>query len=207
MGGDVYKSVSLGSGIKDQSTALFSVFMDRFGGLIILLLFALFGISSLYGGFGVLASIVILIIGLVLYFPVLKIASKKVKFLKKFETASFLFVKNKKLGGLVLFYSLLVQLLSFFQIYLLFLGVNITLSIKDLLAFGPIVSLSSLIPSFNGFGTQETVYAYVFQNAGVTLALSITVSIMFHAMRLIMSLIGGLLILTGIGPKKDSPEI
>lgn len=204
MGGDVYKTVALGNKIKDQPTALFSVFMDRFGGLLVLLVLALFGIGSLYGLFGVFISLGLLLIGLMLYFPVLKIVAKKVKFLRKFEEASKLFVTDKQNGFLVLLYSLLVQIFSFFTTYTLFLGLGVILPLDKVFAFLPIASLSSLIPSFNGFGTQETVYAYLFATAGVTATLSISASIMNHVVRLLMSLVGGLLIFFNIdlGSKK-----
>jgi glycosyltransferase 2 family protein len=199
LGGDAYKSIALGTSIKDQPTALFSVFMDRFGGLIILLVLALFGIGSLYGLVGVGAALLLLIVGGLMYFPLLKIASKKVKFLKKFKEASDLFMKNKKKAFLVLFYSFLVQVISFSGVYILFLGLDVSLPLWSVVAFMPITSLSLLIPSFNGFGTQETVYSFLFKGAGVTEPLSITVSIMLHVLRLTLSLIGGLLILLGMG--------
>ena len=62
----------------------------------------------------------------------------------------------------------------------------------------PVSSFATLIPSFNGFGAQEAVYAFLFQNAGVTAELSIAVSVMQHGVRLIMSLIGGILILLNL---------
>ena len=199
MGGDVYKSVALGNQIKDQSTSLFSVFMDRFSGLIVLLVMALFGIGSLFGATGIAVSLGLLIIGLVIYFPMLKIMAKKVKFFKKFKQANDLFLRDKKRGVLVLMYSLFVQLTSFAMVYVLFLGMGVTLPLWSVFAFMPVISLSLLIPSFNGFGTQETVYAVLFKNLGITNPVSISVSIMVHVTRLIMSLIGGLLILFGIG--------
>lgn len=199
MGGDVYKSVALGNTIKDQPAALFSVFMDRFGGLIILLILSLFGIGSLYGYMGAVISFALLVVGLLLYFPVLKLFAKKIKFLQKFEKASKLFIEDKQNGFLVLLYSFLVQVFSFFTTYCLFLGVGIVLPLWSVIAFMPIAAISLLIPSFNGFGTQETVYAYLFAAAGVTPELSITASIMNHALRLIFSLLGGALILFNLG--------
>ena len=195
MGGDVYKSVSLGNIIKDQATALFSVFMDRFSGLIVLLIIGLFGISSMYGVVGVLAATAILVIGLALYFPVLNLFSKKIKFLNKFKRASDLFVKDKKNGSMVILYSFLVQMISFATSYVLFMGMGITLPLWGVFAYMPIASLSLLIPSFNGFGTQETVYAFLFNGVGVTSEVSITVSLMMHVVRLTVSLIGGALLL------------
>ncbi|TXI35446.1 MAG: flippase-like domain-containing protein [Niabella sp.] len=195
MGGDVYKSYNLGTQIDNQSVALFSVFMDRFGGLVVLLLLGLFGIGSLYGLVGVVGALVLVIIGLAVYFPVLNIAAKKVKFLNKFKEASDLFMKDKENGLKVLGLSVLVQLISFSLVYVLFLGMDIGLPLWAVLAYMPIVSLSLLIPSFNGFGTQETVYAFLFKSAGVTEPISIAVSLLMHCVRLLMSLLGGLFLL------------
>ena len=191
MGGDVYKSVSLGKIIKDQAVSLFSVFMDRFSGLVVLLIIGFLGISSFYGVKGVALAFGFLVVGLALYFPFLNFFAKKFKFLEKFKTASEMFVKDKKGGAKVLLYSVLVQLISFGTTYVLFMGIGINLPLWSVFAYMPIASLSLLIPSFNGFGTQETVYAFLFSGVGVTPDVSITVSLMMHVVRLIVSLVGG----------------
>jgi len=204
MGGDVYKSVAVGNKIKDQSTALFSVFLDRFSGLLILLVMSLFGVSSLWGNTGIFIGIGLFAIGLILYFPLLNFFSSKIKFLKKFQEASDLFVKNKKSAAYVLVYSFIVQLMSFAVVYVLFMGMDIYLPLWSVIAYMPLTSLSLLIPSMNGIGTQETVYAFLFKGAGVTEPLSITVSIMIHIVRLTLSLAGGVSMLVGSDklPKK-----
>jgi len=169
--------------------------MDRFSGLIVLLLIGLFGIASMQGIIGVVLAIGLLTVGLIAYFPVLNFLSPKIKFLKKFKTASEMFIKDKKGGLKVLGYSVLVQLISFTTTYVLFLGIGIILPLWTVFVYMPIASLSLLIPSFNGFGTQETVYAFLFSGVGVTPEVSITVSLMLHSVRLIMSIIGGFSIL------------
>lgn len=197
MGGDLYKSIAVGNKIKDQSTALFSVFMDRFGGLLILLSLSLFGIASTQGMMGIFIGVLLFVIGLGLYFPVLNLVSKKIKFLVNFKLASEMLVKNPKKAGLILFYSFLVQVFSFFLVYVLFLGMGINLSIKEIVLYLPLTALATLIPSFNGFGTQEVAYATLFAQSGVSPEISITVSVLIHVVRLTMSLIGGILILLG----------
>ncbi|PIR43565.1 hypothetical protein COV24_01950 [candidate division WWE3 bacterium CG10_big_fil_rev_8_21_14_0_10_32_10] len=198
MGGDVYKSISLGSKIKNQPLALFSVFMDRFSGLVVLLVLTLFGVGSVMGQSGFLLAIVVFIMGLILYYPVLGVVAKKIKFFQNFKKGSDLFLKDKKRGLLVLCYSLLVQVFSFSIPVVLFWGFNIALPLKSIIAFLPIASLSLLVPSFNGFGTQETVYAYLFSNVGVTSEVSIAVSLLIHSVRILMSLLGWVFILLNI---------
>ncbi len=197
MGGDLYKSVALGKKINDQSISLFSVFMDRFGGLLILLTMSLFGLASLQGIGGVFVGSILFIVGLLLYFPILKIFSKKIKFLRKFLEASEMLVGHKKYAALIILFSFLVQLFSFAMVYVLFMGFGINLPFIAVIAYMPLAALSLLIPSFNGFGTQELVYSSLFSTVGVTPEISIAVSVLVHAIRLLMSLVGGVLILAG----------
>jgi uncharacterized membrane protein YbhN (UPF0104 family) len=205
MGGDVYKAIAVGNNIHDQSLGVFSVFMDRFGGLIALLILGFFGIASLFGPQYVFVAMALILVGMFLYFPILHLFSKKIKFFQKFEEASNLLLKHKKEAILIIALSFLVQAISFLGIYLLFLGIGVHLPFWSVIAFMPIASLSALIPSFNGFGTQETVFAFLFANAGVTAELSIVVSVMLHVVRLIMSLLGGILIMLDI-PKEEKPR-
>lgn len=195
MGGDLYKSIALGKKIDDQSIAFFSVFMDRFSGLVILLVLSLFGIASLNGITGVAIGMAIFIVGLLLYFPVLKIFSTKIKFLRKFLEASEMLINHKKHALLIILFSFFVQICSFAIAYVLFMGFGVRLPIESVIAYMPLTSLSLLIPSFNGFGTQELVYSGLFATVGVTAELSIAVSVLIHFIRLLMSLFGGLLLL------------
>lgn len=202
MGGDLYKSVSLGRKIDNQSVSLFSVFMDRFGGLVVLLIMGMLGILSLYGTNGLVFAVVALIAGALIYQPALHLADKflgsKIKLISNFKKANELFMKDKESALRVLAYSVLVQVCSFGALYIVFEGLGVSLPLWSVFAFMPIASLSLLIPSFNGFGTQETVYAFLFSEAGVTSYLSIAASIIVHLMRIVLSLVGGVLILFNI---------
>ncbi len=207
MGGDFYKALSLSSSIGDKSISFFSVFVDRFAGLVVLLILAVYGVAIKVGGFYSIILVLLTFVGLALYLPLLKVASKKIKFLQKFYDASILLVKNKKSGFKIFIYSILVQVFSFSMSYVLFMGFNIYLDIKDVLAFMPLVSLSLLLPSFNGWGAQELVYKNLFSASGVLASTSIAVSLLIQAIRIIMSLIGGIFILLNLGRiKKDSHE-
>jgi|GEM_PF-4807774 len=199
MGGDVYKAAAVGSQLKDQSVGFFSVFMDRFSGLLILLTLALFGISYYFGVKAVLIILPFFILGLFLYFPILKIVSKKIKFFKKFYEASLVLVKDKKIGLTVLGLSMLVQVFSYLMTYMVFLGFGIHLTIKDVLLTMPVSSLSLLIPSINGLGAQDFAYANIFKLAAVSPTVSFSASIVVHIIRLILSLIGGSFILFNFG--------
>lgn len=203
MGGDVYKAAAVGSHLKDQSVGFFSVFMDRFSGLLILLTLALFGISYYFGPSVVILILPVFILGIFLYFPVLKFVSKKIKFFKKFYEASVVLIKDKKIGLRVLVLSLLVQVFSYLMTYMVFLGFGVTLTVKDVLLTMPVASLSLLIPSINGFGAQDFAYANIFKLAGVSPVVSFSASIIVHVIRLILSLIGGAFILFNFGGVKN----
>lgn len=206
MGGDFYKAISLGNSINNKSIAVFSVFVDRFAGLIVLICLAIYGISIKLSFYYSILLFVITLVGFVFYFPVLKLVAQKIKFLQKFYDASLLLIKNKKSGLLIIFYSVLVQVFSFSMSYLLFMGFNIFLPLSDVLSFMPLVSLSLLIPSFNGWGAQELVYSKLFATSGVVESVSLSVSILIHAIRVFMSLIGGIFILLNVGKFKKTNE-
>lgn len=203
MGGDFYKAVSLASSINDKSIAFFSVFVDRFAGLIVLLLMGIYGMSLKLDFFYTTILLLFTIVCSVLYFPLLKILSKKIKTISKFYEASLLLVKNKKSGFLILFFSLLVQIMSFAMSYILFTGFGIFLNLQDVFAFMPLISLSLLLPSFNGWGAQEAVYAKVFGLSQVSESVSIAVSLLIQVIRITMSLLGGIFILFNIGKIKN----
>lgn len=199
MGGDFYKAAALSNSINNKSVAFFSVFVDRFSGLLVLLILAAYGVSIKINIYLTLLIVFFIIVGLFIYLPTLKYFSSKLKFLKKFYEASELIFKNPKSGILILFYSLVIQIFSFSMSYVLFTGFNVFLKVSDVVAFMPLVSLSLLIPSFNGWGAQELVYSNLFANSGVIAAVSISVSLLIQAIRLLMSLIGGVFILLNLG--------
>lgn len=199
MGGDFYKAAALSSSINNKSLSFFSVFVDRFSGLIVLMVLAAYGVSIKLSIYLTLLIFALIFLSLFIYLPLLKLFSKKIKFLKKFYQASELIFKNPKSGILILLYSFLIQVFSFSMSYVLFTGFNVYLNISDVIAFMPLVSLSLLIPSFNGWGAQELVYSNLFSNSGVIAEISIGVSLLIQAIRLLMSLVGGLFILVNFG--------
>lgn len=206
MGGDLYKAVSLANSINNKSVALFSVFVDRFAGLLVLISLAIYGISIKLNLYYSLLLFIVTLVLFLLYFPLLRLFSKKIKFFCKFYDASLLLIKNKKSGFLILFYSLLVQIFSFSMSYILFAGFGILLPFSDVFSFMPLVSLSLLIPSFNGWGAQELIYSKLFATSGVVESVSLSVSLLIHTIRIIMSLLGGVAILLNIGKFKGTNE-
>lgn len=192
IGGDVYKVYTLNKRLNDLSTAFVSTFMERFTGVIILMVVSIFGIISIYKGWGVL-----LLVGFVLAIIVglysLKFLSTKIKKLEKIYNSLMSYKDSKKVVFIALASSFIVQLFSIMSQYLIFsaLGVNVPLSYA--LVFLPAITLATfLIPSLNGLGVQDTLYVNVFSAVGVPAEIAVSASIIYHLVRMIVSLIGGL---------------
>lgn len=61
----------------------------------------------------------------------------------------------------------------------------------------PLIIVITLIPiSFNGIGLREGAFAYFYANAGVSVAASVSLSLTFTAVLVVLSLVGGLCLLT-----------
>jgi len=195
MGGDFYKAISIGDKIEDKSIGFFSTFIERFSGLIALAVLSLYSISSYFGFKGLLLGSFILFIGLILYPKVLNIFSTKIKFLNKINEANKILLKDKKLTLAIMASAFSVQIFSIALTYLLFLGFNTNIDHFKVVSLVPLSALSILIPSIGGFGTQDFTYKNLFSLAGMTPAISLGVSVMNHILRLMMSLIGGILLI------------
>jgi hypothetical protein len=93
-----------------------------------------------------------------------------------------------------MFTSLVIQLLAILTQYLAFMAGGIKLPIfYSLMAF-PIITLAGFfIPSINGIGVQDAMYASMFSFVGVSVDVAVSISIVYHIVRMGVSLIGGIL--------------
>lgn len=155
IGGDVVKIFMIKEKV-GLKKAFASVFMERYTGLCALLLisfifFCLFYtklpqdifIWSVPAGFllFILGTIFILLIG-------------KTKFFREFHDYILTFNKNQILQAL--FYSFLVQFTVILSVYVIFLGVGISVSFFEVCIFLPIIILISMLPiSLSGIGVRE----------------------------------------------------
>lgn len=191
IGGDVYKAMKLGGYIKERSKAFASTFMERFSGVVILVIFALYGILSTFGMYGVLLLVGFCVVSVCFYFA-LEIIGKKFSKLKKFTDALFEYRNKKSVVAYALITSVFVQIFSILTQYLIFIALGAQISLGySFFAFPVIILASFFIPSQNSIGVQDILYASFFSSVGVPLEIAVSASIVYHLVRLLTSLIGG----------------
>lgn len=214
IGGDVFKVVKLGNKINSKSHAFSATFMERFTGMIALVLVSYLGltktldfwISLLPQNISSNHTLVLLfefllffgfwVVALCAYIA-LKIFSKKISKLKKIHDSLMLYKGNNNVLIWALITSFIVQLLGIFAQYYIFSALGVALPIFYALFIFPMITLASFfIPSLNGVGVQDALYVQLFSIVGIPAEVSVSASIIYHLFRLGVSLIGGLLYAT-----------
>lgn len=194
IGGDVYKILKLKQKLNDTTVAFVSTFMERFTGVIALVIISSGALIKLLGVWGALiffAAIFSIPAGYVF----LGFVSKKVKKLQKIYNAITAYNKYPKVLLIALGTSFLVQLCSIATQYLVFLSIGGSFSFFYALFIFPIIILASFfIPSLNGMGVQDALYIQLIAQPtpNLTAALALSASIIYHLARLLVSLLGGL---------------
>ncbi len=210
IGGDVYKVYKLGNKIGSKANAFSATFMERFTGMVALVLISYFGIVktwSIWLSFlpqeiaqsNLLLTMFKLMIflgfwvGAVAAFVFLKILAKKSKKLKKLYESIMVYKKEKEVMFWAFLTSFVVQLISIFTQFFIFKGLNVDMNIWYALAVFPVITLASFfIPSLNGIGVQDAMYNQIFTAGGITTStIALSASIIYHLFRLFVSLIGG----------------
>ncbi len=195
IGGDAVKAYVISKRIGLRKSVS-SIFLERYNGLLSLLLISLFSVLVFNKFFNIyiIAGVVLINILSILsvYMMRLKLFQKYTK-LKNFYNDIVLFHKSNFFMPVSIL-SLFVQA-TVITIYILagfMLGLKI--SIIYYLAFIPIINLISFLPiSFNGIGIREFSFVYFFAFAGLNKiqALSLSVSVFFVV--IFCSIIGGVI--------------
>ncbi len=192
IGGDVYKAVRLGKVLNDQSKAFASTFVERFSGVVILAIFSSFGLILTFKWLGVLLFVSFWICALI-GIRFIDLLGAKVKKLEKFVDAIKLYFARKDILAYAFFTSIFVQICSILTQHFIFIALGYKIPIGySFFAFPVIILASFLIPSQNSFGVQDALYATFFLQVGITAAAAVSASVIYHIVRLIISLIGGL---------------
>ncbi len=191
VGGDVIKifMIKEKAGLKK---ALASVFMERYTGLFALLLigfifFCLFYIDlpehrlvwsvPLSFLLFILGSIFLLLLG-------------KIKFFK--EMHDYVLSFNRKQILQAIFYSFLVQFIVIVSVYLIFVGVYISVSFFEVCIFLPVIILISMLPvSVSGIGVREWCFILFFGKSFGD-AQVVAVSFLWFLSQFFASLVGGI---------------
>ena len=191
IGGDVYKSYTLGRKLNDQSRAFGATFMERFSGVLVLGFLALFGLVKIYKQVGVVIFVVFML-GITSFFFVFKRISTRFTKLQTFYQALAVYLSYKKILGLSILASVLVQVFSILTQHLIFMSLGVSLPVAfSFFAFPVIILASFIIPSQNSLGVQDLLYASMFSTVGVSVELAVSASLVYHAVRMLVSLLGG----------------
>ncbi len=198
IGGDVYKVLKLGKKIDSKTQAFSATFTERFLGVLVLFLISLAGFMKLYGSYTIVAILIIIILTII-GIQLLFFLRKKIKFIGKILDTLLEYKKYTNEIVIAFVLSLIVQLLSIYSQYLVFLSLGFTPSLVYSLLVLPVITLAGFfIPSLNGIGVQDALYVNLFGVIGIPAAAALTASILYHILRLIVSLIGGILYALGM---------
>lgn len=210
IGGDVYKMFKLSKKINSGANAFSATFMERFTGIIALILISYVGLIFTYSSwFNLLPDQITsnsfflyfiqfnIFLGFWIYiclgFFVLKFIAKKSEKINKLYLSLILYKSHKKVLLYAFLTSFIVQFIAILtqQVILIALGVDVPL-MSALFIFPVITLISFFVPSLNGFGVQDYLYKTLFFiNLGIPQATALAGSILYHLFRLLVSLLGG----------------
>jgi len=168
-----------------------ATFVNRLAGLIVLALFSSISLIILWGILGFLIFIgfwLLIIFG----FVFLGFFSRFSKKLKSFEEALYMYKSQKRALFSALFFSVLVQLAANLAGYFSVKSLGIELSLEYAFFIFPIIGFLSFLPiSFNGIGIQDLLYRFFLMRIGYSDTVALGASLLYHIVRMIVSLIGG----------------
>lgn len=226
VGGDFLKAYYVDTSSERSSfkKRLFSVFLDRYLGLIVLLgmgsVFSLFinisiyGVKLAYALPALFASVILVNILIVLYGTRISRGMERVGFLKRLApsvekiTEAMNFASG---SGRTLFYilvcSFLGQLLICFMHQVFIRTITSVNSFFAVLVFVPVTALFTAIPiTINGIGVREIAYVALFETIGVDPNVAIAMSVLFYSVIVISAVPGAICFLWEL-IKKRKPAI
>ncbi len=215
IGGDLTRIYLLGKQIDSQSKSAASVFLERFTGLMAMILmgliFSLFNIKILTEPL-IGISISVMILGCILFFILVFNQSlvdrigEKLQFILYMDKlmqifkkllADIGFFKDKyRMFAYALGYSFLFDMLTAVANFICCYAIGFHPSFLDIAVITPIILLVVMIPvSPNNIGWWEWTFGVLLVNAGAGVAQGVAVALILRGTSLIFSLYGGLLFL------------
>lgn len=210
IGGDVYKIYKLGNKIQSKANAFSATFMERFTGIIALVLISYYGLittldfwfallpteivnNSIYSGLIKFLLFFGFWIAAVLGFLSLKFLSLRINKVKGLYESLMLYKSEHGVIFWALVTSFLVQFMGIFTQFFIFKALGVDLSLSYAFFVLPVITMASFfIPSLNGVGVQDLLYIQLFETVGVSSELALSASVIYHLFRLLVSLLGGL---------------
>ena len=197
IGGDVYKVVKLGKKIDSNVNAFSATFMERFTGVLVLILISLVSMYNLIGVY-VFPIIFLFILGICLGLLVSKFLGKKFKFFTKIYDSLSVYKNSKNIVVTALLSSLVVQLIAILTQYFVFASLGVSIPLMYAMLVLPFITLAGFfVPSLNGIGVQDALYISMFSFVGIPAEICLSASILYHMFRMFVSLIGGVLYAMG----------
>lgn len=214
VGGDVVRSYQLGKYAGRQADALASVFVERYSGVLVLLLvasiavisqLALFGVKfvlfSLFGFSCVLGIVAWMLLDHRFYLWVrrhtvasLPFSGKIFDKLDKLLDSINVYRQNRAALMWAVINSLVFYFIAVVNVYVTCLVFDLNISFVDMLVATPIIMLIMNIPiSIGNLGLMEFAYISIFQLLGYSPALALSVALLMRVKSLFDAAIGGVM--------------
>ena len=214
VGGDLARGMILGKQIKNASDSFSSVFLERFTGLLGLLILACivfaFNMELIHEPSVGIFLLIFLISFVLIAFLLLSERSRKI-FTFILDIFPFRLVKHKLAKMLDIIYyfrhrpkvltqamliSFIFHFLTVINTLVVCLALKIPVRILDLATIVPIILIITVLPiSLNGIGIWEGAFVYFFSIIGVDSSAALSIALVLRAKNLILSLTGGLSLL------------
>ncbi len=219
-GGDIVRSYVFGKRIESQLESFASVFMERLSGLVGLVGVAFF--ASLFNyrvlkevtfpfiAFNLnLAFIMVIIFAGFIIFIILLFSKRLIealgrlikwrraikwrdKFLK-FHEAVYFFRTQKKVVAQALFYSILFQLFTSVNTYIVCLALQLDVRFLDIMVVVPVILLICTVPSTPGAtGIWVLAFTIFFSRLGVPESSAASIGLVLRAKNIVIALLGGI---------------
>lgn len=219
IGGDVVRIVKLRSLGLDTNQLVFSTLIDRIIGLLAVIIMGIIGLNfstSIHESIGNRSVTIVNSVSGFLFFisllalnarirdTVLRVILSKVRHWSKinnFLTYSHQNIeklKRSKVIAKTILLSLVSQLLIVLTYYFIAKSLNIDLALNDFVLIVPIVAVFTSLPiSVGGMGVREGIMVFLLGAIGVSTANAVSISLLYFAMLITITLPGGIFLLPG----------
>jgi uncharacterized protein (TIRG00374 family) len=212
VGGDVMRGYELGNYTNNPAAAMASVFMERFTGLIVLVVVAVVSFISQFNiinDFRLTLAMAFAVVGLfgILWLLLdprpIRIAEKYATFsfarklmpkVKKFHSSLTAYRTQRRALALSIVWSFVFMFLAILNVYVSARAFHEPIPFSGVVVIVPIILVVSMVPlTFNGIGIQEWAYVLLFQLIGLPASVGLSTILLIRFKDISMALIGGLL--------------
>ena len=91
-------------------------------------------------------------------------------------------------------------LITYFQLFLMYRGLQAPLSLKGVYTVGPLLTVASLVPlTFSGIGSRDLMAVTLFQGMGVAAKISVAACLLFNVTAVIIPALCGAVVIVRLG--------